>query len=107
MTTPSAPMAAAELEAAYRRLFAPGPMADVVLADLVAQGGVFASNLAAGDGGVVNAANFGIYEGARRLALRILELSGRDVPTPWTARANPLTRAAAAAPKPSINENAE
>jgi len=97
---------AAALRAAYRSVFA-GELGQLVLADIVEQGGVFARNNAADDGGVVNAAAFGIYEGQRRLALRIATMAAADIAAPWAARSNPNTRAAEAVARTAKTENSE
>lgn len=94
----------AVLRAAYRSVFA-GELGKLVLADIVEQGGLFALNHAAGDGGAINPAAFGIYEGQRRLAIRIASMAGADIAAPWAARSNPVTRAADSAPRAATTEN--
>ena len=91
---------AEELKSAYRALFA-GQLAELVLADIAEQGGVFLHNIGADE------FEHGKNEGQRRLALRILKLSGREVPTPWAPRAHSATPPANGRPREAITENSE
>lgn len=68
----------AALKAAYRATFA-GPLAQDVLRDLVDQGGLFRENTDATNPACLNPMAAGVFEGRRRLLLRIVSMADLDL----------------------------
>ena len=68
----------AALKSAYRATFA-GPLAQEVLRDLVDEGGLFRENTHAADPACLNPMAAGVFEGRRRLLLRIVSMADLDL----------------------------
>lgn len=68
----------AALKAAYRAVFA-HPLAEAVLKDLIDQGGLFRENTDAANPACLNPVAVGVFEGRRRLVLRIVSMAELDV----------------------------
>lgn len=68
----------AALKAAYKAIFA-GPLAQEVLRDLVDQGGLFRENTDATNPACLNPMAAGVFEGRRRLLLRIVSMADLDL----------------------------
>lgn len=68
----------AALKAAYRQVWA-HPLAPEVLRDLVDQGGLFRENSDATNPACLNPMAAGVFEGRRRLLLRIVSMADLDL----------------------------
>lgn len=96
----------AALKAAYRQVFA-HPLAQDVLRDLVDQGGLFRENSDATNPACINPMAAGVFEGRRRLLLRIVSMADLDLTSIAALAKFNRPGPSAPQPRPAKTENAE
>lgn len=95
----------AALKAAYRATFA-GPLAQEVLRDLVDEGALFRENSYATDPACLNPMAAGVFEGRRRILLRIVSMADLDLAAILAlAKFNRPGAPATPQPRPAKTEN--